>query len=107
MTELTDLLAEAAVLCLNSGYPKQAQWFRDRIQMLNESELSERLQVLEQIQDILAGMGSFSDLSLSPSPDSGKSREQARLRQWDLVSEIYDAIERIKQASNNRGHGNR
>jgi len=105
--ELTGLLSEAAELCECSGYTDQANWFRDRIEMIRQVESGEMQTVLEEIQGVLAGMGSFSDLSLCPSPDSGMTREQARLRQWDLVSEMDEAIEKIKKTSNNGFHGTR
>ena len=94
-SELTKALGEAGELCEISGYTKQAQWFRDRIQMVQQFDHTQLPDVLKEIKGMLAGMGSFSDLPLSPSPDSGMTREQARHRQWDLVTEIDAAIEKM------------
>ena len=98
--DLTALLTEAATLCESSGYTDQSKWFLDRVGIITSSGSSDLPTVLKEIKDMLAGMGSFSDLSLSPSPDSGMTREQARHRQWNLVSEIDKAIEKMKRTSN-------
>lgn len=74
--------------------------------MIGQSAFGQ-LPIFKEIQGILAGMGSFSDLPLSPSPESGLTREQARLRQWDLVSEIDEAIDLLKEESNKGLQGTR
>jgi len=97
IAHLITLLSEAALLCEVSGYEDSANWFRDRIRMIKNPTMASFPEVLDEIGSVLAGMGSFSDLSLTPSANSGISREQARLCQWVLVEEIGQAIESLKK----------
>ena len=87
---IAKLAEEASQLCEDCGYKDQADWFRSRIPKLQDCQ--ERSQVLGEISGILAGMGSFSDLSLVPPPDYHMTEQALRTRQWDLVEEIGEAI---------------
>ena len=59
-------------------------------------DAQEHSEVLGEISSILAGMGSFSDLSLIPPPHYHMTRQALRERQWDLVEEIDQAIEALQ-----------
>lgn len=76
------------------GEKNRAEWFGARLEILiREPSHSERFQqLIRELRGVLAGMGSFSDLSLSPSSDVELSRQEARDLQWQLIDELDEAI---------------
>jgi hypothetical protein len=79
------------------SYFNQADWFKERLVILQSSELNSELFMssLREIQDIIAGSGSFSDLSMIPNKISKLSREEANQRKWDLIDLLEDEIGRL------------
>jgi hypothetical protein len=92
--KLCKLLTDASNLLEECGYHDKSKWFLERMNVLkNENNNSDIFkQTVIEIKSILGGMGSFSDLSMVPSPGAKISAEEARLRQWDLTEEIDDEI---------------
>lgn len=97
ISQLTDLLSEASRLCQDSGYQEQSNWLRDRIQRIEVASLEELSSLLDEIQSILAGMGSFSDLPLRSNTQSGVTDKEIRCRQWELVEQIGQAIDKLTE----------
>lgn len=79
-------------------YSEEADWFEERKVLLANPELSfsSREALLREIRSIIAGQGSFSDLSLqAPSSDSSRSMTRMELRQiqWNLANELGSGID--------------
>ena len=82
MVRLRNLLIEIEDLLKACGYDDQAKWFLERRALLeNEGLPRQRARsVLNELQSIIAGMGSFSDLSMVPISFRGLGWEEARTR---------------------------
>lgn len=100
IARLLELLIEIEQLLNACGYDDQANWFLERRTLLATEGLPEQRvrSVLTELRGIIAGMGSFSDLSMVPTSLTGLSREEARTRQWDLADELDEEIERMLQS---------
>ena len=100
MEHLIFKLNEAIELLLLCNCSDEAAWFEVKVQALCSPDLSQsaRLEHLTKISRSLAGMGSFSDLALTPNADSGLTCEEATDRQWQLVPEISHAIREARKA---------
>ncbi len=98
LTEIVDLLKE-------SNCPEPAKWYEEKIQHLKAAEpkSADFKKIIEEIENTLGGMGSFSDLSLNPSKNSKFTREQARNKQWELVEEFDKEVERINYKQTESG----
>jgi len=94
---LLNLLIEIEQLLKACGYDDHAKWFLERrVLLASEGLLRQRARsVLNELQSIIAGLGSFSDLSMVPTSFRGLGREEARTRQWDLADELDKEIEQI------------
>lgn len=94
---LLQLMDEAAELLVACGWSDRAEWFRGvesrlRIEAPESREFKEELTSL---RGILGGMGSFSDLPLVPLPGMALTEEEAKVRQWDLVEDLEEAIQAL------------
>lgn len=91
------LLSRASDLLRECGWDSKAQWFDERGKMLRNVRLgSEEYEViLNDIDTALAGMGSFSDLPLSPKSDR-LTVQQARDQQWELVEAIGNVVDELR-----------
>jgi len=97
-SELTALINESIEMLSLCDYHEQAERFKESLDVLQNNPIpSEEFQkVLNEITRILAGMYSFSELSLIPKGETHLTAEDLRLRQWNLVAEINRAIKQLK-----------
>ena len=95
--KLESALGRTIELLENCKHRDKAVWFRDNLNRLrvDGSQPSEIRKTAEAIRSVLAGMGSFSDLSLVPSAESGLSIRDAHQLQWALVEELDSVTEEI------------
>ena len=95
--KLESALGRTIELLENCKHRDKAVWFRNHLHRLRDqsNQPSEIRETVEAIRSVLAGMGSFSDLSLVPSAESGLSIRDAHRLQWSLVEELDSATEEI------------
>lgn len=94
---LLNILSRIIKLLIDCGLQDMANWFdkAKTVFEINSIETDEFQQKLCELDSILTGMGSFSDLPLSSK--SGKlSDQEIRNIQWELVEDIGDAIDKLK-----------
>jgi hypothetical protein len=83
--DLESILTEAVAMLSSQGYVTQADWMRERLSILAAADPNPALiPVLDELEPIWGGMGSFSDL-----PWDGNNR----LRRWELCEEVADALD--------------
>jgi hypothetical protein len=94
---LIQLLSEVRELLLTCGLPDRAKWFYDFEVNLNDVSITkEKLcEILSKLDSILGGMGSFSDIPLTPSGEK-MTIQQARNLQWELAEKIGNEIMSLK-----------
>ncbi len=92
--DIFQILQEISGLLRICQHDREAAWFDERRKILETAnpESAEYKAVLLEIRNNLAGMGSFSDLSMVPRSASGLSASEARMRQWDLGEELDEAV---------------
>ncbi len=104
MSNLVVLLRQAECLLRDCSWPQQADWFSKKAELweaVQDGNLA-RVSELNDIQDILAGAGSFSDLPMVPTVGSGLTETEARDKVWELVGAIDDAIEASRSDDSQR-----
>lgn len=86
------------------SWPDRAQWLRTRLAIINRhgEQSSEYIATLKEIQSIIAGMGSLSDLPMKPAKESGMSEAEAHKRKWELVHELDKTITAILKSRKKR-----
>ena len=89
---LQSVLERTVKLLLDCELEEQAAWFSNHLERLRNCSGSSTVvrDVAAKIQAILAGMGSFSDLSLQPSAGSKLSELEAHEMKWALANELDD-----------------
>lgn len=89
-----DLLERASTLLNVCGWEDKASWFRERSLALARSRKGseESVAILQDIDRAISGMGSFTDIPLTPRIPS-MSVQEARDEQWDLAEGLREAIE--------------
>ena len=95
--KLLAVIGEIIELLRACNWPDKAAWFsqkQDLLRKLNPSDEEFKRELFE-IEKIMAGMGSFSDLPLYPSKKSGLSEKQAAEKQWKLVNQLTELIRKI------------
>ncbi len=107
--KLQDVLKRTAQLLVECELDEQASWFKDQLHRVRESgsDLAEVTSVASEVRSIIAGMGSFSDLSLQPSIHSKLSESQALKIKWNLADEMDAITAAILKYSNDTGNGSR
>ena len=95
--KLERALTRTIELLENCKHRDKAVWLRNHLRRLRDkgSQPSETRKTVEAIRSVLAGMGSFSDLSLIPSAESGLSIRDAHQLQWRLVEELDSVTDEI------------
>lgn len=95
--ELLNIIKDIITLLDQCNWLDKADWFREKYKILKKLNLGSSgfNQELRSIDAILTGMGSLSDLPLTPKKGVSLTKMQARKQQWDLVGELGDIIEKI------------
>lgn len=91
MNDIVKTLDQMIALLQSCGWNERAAWFVDKKAWLlqNADREHEVLdQTLKEIKSSLAGQGSFTDIPLSPAPDSDLTRDMLRRKQWDLARSL-------------------
>jgi len=91
--EIGETITKIISLLQFCGYEEQATWFKEKLAQLDKSTKNNDVfvQVANEIQNVLAGQGSFTDLPLSPPDNSNLSRDEIRHQQWGLAKRL-DAL---------------
>ena len=89
---LFEILSAIVRLLSNCGYSSQAEWFQQRLEIIRENEVTSAVsqEALLELRGIIAGMGSFSDLSLVPRAEVGLTRQQANALKCQLADRLDD-----------------
>jgi hypothetical protein len=77
------------------GYYEKSEWFKKKMEVfLKHSVESNPFQSeLKEVKSIIGGMGSFSDLSMTPNEGSKLTKNEARKMQWELADDLFEEIE--------------
>ena len=96
-TELLAVIGEISELLRACNWPDKAAWFSQKQDLLSKLSPSgeEFKRELFEIEKIMTGMGSFSDLPLYPPQKSGLSEKQAAEKQWRLTNQLTELIRKI------------
>ena len=88
--DLIDLLD----LC---GLENQVDWLRSRLQKIKDAEdsIPALKPYAKELRAIIAGMGSFTDLSLEPKAGTGMSEQEANRRKWELADNLDEITGKI------------
>ena len=95
--QLLELIQVVIDLLIDCGWEDKAKWF---IELKNAIENTtkgskEFNRYLDDLENVLSGIGSFSDLPLKDR--TGKKSEQVvRNLQWELVEQLGNAIEKSR-----------
>jgi|ERR1700752_606923 len=95
--ELIKVIDEIVELLSQCNWEDRAEWFkakRNILLSLDPEEAAFRQELLE-IQSIIAGMGSFTDLPLYPKKGVKLTSQEARNRKWDLAERLDEAIKEL------------
>lgn len=91
---ILDTIASIMDLLTSYGFEDEARWFGDRKATLERETVDSSAfkSTLREIENILAGMGSFDDIPLNPPGNSGLTRHQARAKQTELADRLFNLI---------------
>jgi len=100
-TKLIFWIEQAIDLLDQCGYHDKSSWFQDKLLVLLQEDIrSNNFQdTISEMKDFIGGMGSFSDLSMLPTPDAKISLEEARELQWKISEELFDEIVSLLKSS--------
>jgi hypothetical protein len=87
-------IIELSSLC--DGQPK-LEWFKEKLTKIQKLDIksNEFNNEIEALNRVLAGMGSFDDLPLRPTKESGLSERQIRVKQTELAGKLGESIKRL------------
>ncbi len=96
--DLISTIDNVIQLLKECGETDRAKWFVERQAVVTAmpTASAEFQAAIHQVQDILVGMGSFSDLALTPRKHSTLTREMAREQQWDLTERLGTLIRSMR-----------
>ena len=92
MEKIISLLEQTSKLLSECGATEKSNWFNEKIIELKNTNNHD---LLIEINNILGGQGSFSDLSLIPGKESKLSQEEARNIQWELTEKLSEEISNV------------
>ncbi len=92
----TDIMRRMIKLLLECGVYDKAKWLEVKVSLIQNANTQpyDKKKYLTQVKQALGGMGSFSDLSLTPKKNSKMSCNEAKDLQWELVEKFDAALER-------------
>ncbi len=97
--DLLQLIQITIELLNNCGWENKAKWFSEHKKAIETATQgsNEFNQHLNELDNVLSGMGSFSDLPLKDL--TGKmSVQEVRNLQWELVEKIVNAIDIVRDS---------
>lgn len=89
--KVIDEIIDLVTVC---GLEDQANWFRAKQKVLRASDPhgAEFRRELAELNHIIAGMGSFTDLVLHPKKEAKLTAQEATNKQWDLAERLGQAV---------------
>lgn len=92
--KLTNTIKEIINLLDICELDLQVAWLNERLEVIEREEIGTEIfqAKLKELKNIIAGMGSFSDLSLIPKATSGITKADAEKKQWELADDLDAAI---------------
>ena len=100
---ITDILYEISHLLSICNHREISDWLKQKAQQLTqEQDACKRNEILLEIKDSLAGMGSLSDIYLVPPEETGLSKRQANEKLGILIG-ILDQELRSALQEKHRG----
>ncbi len=98
-SEFLVAIRNIADLLIACDLDSEARWFQERELALGKLQPSSRefQKILKELEHILAGMGSFTDLRLHPKKGSGLTEREAAKRQWDLAQRLGELIQGVRK----------
>lgn len=97
--ELLGILSEIITLLMECGQENRSRWFQEKRDLLQAAPFhteAARKQLAE-MEGIIGGMGSFTDLSLIPRGNSLLTPAQAKQRQFELAKRLGSCLRRIQE----------
>ena len=98
-SQLLYLIQVVIELLMDCGWEDNANWlskYKNAIE--NTDQNTERFyKLLDELDDVLSGMGSLSDLPLRDKTGE-RSEQEIRSIQWDLIEQLGEAIETLRKA---------
>jgi hypothetical protein len=97
--QLLKLIQIAADLLADCGWEDKAKWFFElKISIGNTSQGSKEFnKYLNELDNVLSGMGSFSDLPLRDRTEK-MTEQEVRNLQWEIVEQLGDTIEKLRNS---------
>lgn len=97
MKELINIISQIVSLLNECGWDEKAAWYSDVKEKLRRRDVcsEESRNCLIELENSIAGMGSFSDLPMK-SKTGNRTQQELRDQQWDLAEKLGDAIEKLK-----------
>jgi hypothetical protein len=79
------------------GWDDRAEWLASRRAIVESASPTapEFLEAVNDLESILVGMGSFSDVPMYPKPGAQLTRQEALNQQWDLTETLGAAIREV------------
>ncbi|MFH1258519.1 MAG: hypothetical protein ABII74_01670 [Elusimicrobiota bacterium] len=96
--KLIQIIKEIINLLVDCNWQDKANWFKEKLEQIEQcDEKSDQyISILDEVQNIIAGMGSFTDLPMTPDKKSRLSEEQVHKKQWELANALDEIIIKIK-----------
>lgn len=84
-------------LLIDCGWEDKAKWFSELKRSIENADQGSKEfnKCLTELDNVLSGIGSFSDLPLRDKAEK-KSEQEVRNLQWELVEQLGDVIEKLK-----------
>jgi len=94
---LISILDEVIELLEKCDWNEKAEWFRLKRERINSLDIksTEIQNELAELDKIIAGIGSFSDLPLYPRKGDSRTKEEIAQIQWTLAERLGKAIDKI------------
>ena len=94
MRNIPAIIVDLVTLLAQYGYHAEAQWLDEkRTEFVATQDGNRRRETMKQLHKILAGMGSLSDIHLTPLESSGVSKAEANRKLFELIIELDEATE--------------
>lgn len=98
--ELAESLAGVIDLLRKCRMSNKAEWFLERLQRIeNDASGDLLIEVAKEVRSVIAGIGSYTDLSLQPTTESGITDIEAQEMQWRLADDLDSATSKILKSS--------
>ena len=96
--KLVSTLRQMEELLRACGWEDRAEWLAKRRVMVESTAPTapEFLEALKELESVLVGMGSFSDVPMYPKPGTQLTRQDALTQQWDLTETLGATIRQMR-----------